>query len=148
MTVQTAKNSIKSLSGHRWFKSTAKVGLLFPVGVGSRDYVRRHITIDWGKYVKPPAKQSPRSRIPHSFLLHFHHLRNATLQQLQHIFRLVTFLFLLQMKLPLNSSPIYWKRAAMLGDIAKADKVYIACGYTDMRRSIDGLVAIVQENCH
>ena len=33
----------------------------------------------------------------------------------------------------------------MLGDIAKANRVYIACGYTDMRRSIDGLAAIVQE---
>ena len=33
----------------------------------------------------------------------------------------------------------------MLGDIAKADRVYIACGYTDMRRSLDGLAAIVQE---
>jgi transposase len=34
----------------------------------------------------------------------------------------------------------------MLGDFTKAAKVYIACGYTDMRKSIDGLAAIVQQN--
>lgn len=34
----------------------------------------------------------------------------------------------------------------MLGDISKADHVYIVCGYTDMRKSIDGLAAIVQQN--
>jgi transposase len=34
----------------------------------------------------------------------------------------------------------------MLGDISKAEKIYIACGYTDMRKSIDGLIAIVQQN--
>ena len=33
----------------------------------------------------------------------------------------------------------------MLGDITRADKVYIACGYTDMRKSIDGLTATVQQ---
>lgn len=33
----------------------------------------------------------------------------------------------------------------MLGDISKADSIYIACGYTDMRKSIDGLAIIVQE---
>ena len=33
----------------------------------------------------------------------------------------------------------------MLGDISVADEIYIVCGYTDMRRSIDGLCAIVQE---
>lgn len=33
----------------------------------------------------------------------------------------------------------------MLGDISIAENIYIACGYTDMRKSIDGLAAIVQE---
>ena len=36
----------------------------------------------------------------------------------------------------------------MLGDISKAEHIYIACGYTDMRKSIDGLSAIVQNNFH
>ena len=34
----------------------------------------------------------------------------------------------------------------MLGDISKAENIYIACGYTDMRKAIDGLAAIVKEN--
>ena len=33
----------------------------------------------------------------------------------------------------------------MLGDITAADSIYIVCGYTDMRKSIDGLCAIVQD---
>lgn len=33
----------------------------------------------------------------------------------------------------------------MLGDITVAEQIYIACGYTDMRKSIDGLAALVQE---
>ena len=32
----------------------------------------------------------------------------------------------------------------MLSDFAGADRVYIACGYTDLRRGIDGLASIVQ----
>lgn len=32
----------------------------------------------------------------------------------------------------------------MLGDISVAKDIYIACGYTDMRKSIDGLAAMVQ----
>ena len=36
----------------------------------------------------------------------------------------------------------------MLGDITIAKEIYIACGYTDMRKSIDGLAALVQERFH
>ncbi len=42
-----------------------------------------------------------------------------------------------------------WHGAAaaevMLSDFTGADKVYIACGYTDLRRGIDGLASMVQE---
>ena len=34
----------------------------------------------------------------------------------------------------------------MIGDISKAEHIYIAVGYTDMRKQIDGLSAIVQHN--
>lgn len=33
----------------------------------------------------------------------------------------------------------------MLSDFNGAEKVYIACGYTDLRRGIDGLASIVQQ---
>lgn len=33
----------------------------------------------------------------------------------------------------------------MLNDFTGADKVYIACGYTDLRKGIDGLASIVQQ---
>lgn len=36
----------------------------------------------------------------------------------------------------------------MLSDFTGADKVYIACGYTDLRRGIDGLAAMVQKQFH
>jgi len=33
----------------------------------------------------------------------------------------------------------------MLGDLSRCENIYIACGYTDMRKSIDGLSATVSE---
>ena len=33
----------------------------------------------------------------------------------------------------------------MLGDITVAKEIYLACGYTDMRKSIDGLAAVIQQ---
>ena len=33
----------------------------------------------------------------------------------------------------------------MLSDFTGAEKVYIACGYTDLRRGIDGLASMVQQ---
>lgn len=32
----------------------------------------------------------------------------------------------------------------MIGDISRAGKIYLACGYTDMRKSIDGLSVLVK----
>lgn len=34
----------------------------------------------------------------------------------------------------------------MLGDIGGAENIYLACGNTDIKKSIDGLSAIVQQN--
>ena len=36
----------------------------------------------------------------------------------------------------------------MLNDFKGADKVYIACGYTDLRKGIDGLAALIQRQFH
>ena len=35
--------------------------------------------------------------------------------------------------------------AIMLADISNVDAIYIVCGRTDMRKSIDGLCAIIQD---
>jgi transposase len=34
----------------------------------------------------------------------------------------------------------------MLGDISKAERIFIACGYTDLRRGIDGLAAQIKQS--
>ncbi len=36
----------------------------------------------------------------------------------------------------------------MIGDITVADEIYIVCGYTDMRKSIDGLCTVVEDKLH
>ena len=36
----------------------------------------------------------------------------------------------------------------MIGDITTAGEIYIVTGYTDMRKSIDGLCAIIQDEFH
>lgn len=36
----------------------------------------------------------------------------------------------------------------MLADFSIVDHIYIACGYTDMRKSIDGLAACVKQSFH
>ena len=33
----------------------------------------------------------------------------------------------------------------MLGDISRVEHIYLACGYTDLRRGIDGLAQLVQQ---
>lgn len=36
----------------------------------------------------------------------------------------------------------------MLGDISGLEKIYIVCGYTDMRKSIDGLCAVIEDQLY
>lgn len=36
----------------------------------------------------------------------------------------------------------------MLADVSAVDEIYLVCGYTDMRKSIDGLCAIVSDQLH
>lgn len=36
----------------------------------------------------------------------------------------------------------------MLADISMVDEIYVVCGYTDMRKSIDGLYAIIKNQIH
>lgn len=36
----------------------------------------------------------------------------------------------------------------MLGDITRANNIFVVTGYTDMRRSIDGLMSIVIDHLH
>ena len=33
----------------------------------------------------------------------------------------------------------------MLGDISRVENIYLVCGYTDLRKSIDGLCTVVEE---
>lgn len=34
----------------------------------------------------------------------------------------------------------------MLGDVSGLEKIYIVCGYTDMRKSIDGLCTVIEDH--
>lgn len=36
----------------------------------------------------------------------------------------------------------------MLGDLSLVTDLYVVCGYTDMRKSIDGLLGIVRDQMH
>lgn len=36
----------------------------------------------------------------------------------------------------------------MIGDVTVVSELYIVCGYTDMRKSIDGLCAIISDKLH
>ena len=44
-----------------------------------------------------------------------------------------------------SPAELFQEGAIMLADISNVDAIYIVCGRTDMRKSIDGLCAIIQE---
>ena len=45
----------------------------------------------------------------------------------------------------MSSLPNFWRRQSVLAENIAYRNVYIICGYTDMRKSINGLVAILTQ---
>lgn len=41
--------------------------------------------------------------------------------------------------------PVFHEEISVLADISRVDHIYIVCGYTDMRKSIDGLCTVIRD---
>ena len=54
-------------------------------------------------------------------------------------------IFVLRHDLRKRQSSRIFQAALMLGDISGLEKISIVCGYTDMRKSIDGLCAVIED---
>ena len=47
-----------------------------------------------------------------------------------------------------NCSDILWEQSAMLNDASGFRKIYLATGYTDLRRGMEGLANIIRFRFH
>ena len=98
------------------------------------------------------------------YQMHVFEVAWLTEEQISHFrsdFKVVANFFVQKRKNKVSSNNTKWNRssasgsnasncegAGMLGDITAADEIYIVTGRTDMRKSIDGLCAIVEDQLH
>ena len=98
------------------------------------------------------------------YQMHVFEVAWLTEEQISHFrsdFKVVANFFVQKRKNKVSSNNTKWDRssasgsnastcegAGMLGDITAADEIYIVTGRTDMRKSIDGLCAVVEDQLH
>ena len=98
------------------------------------------------------------------YQMHVFEVAWLTEEQISHFrsdFKVVANFFVQKRKNKVSSNNTKWDRSSasgsnasncegvgMLGDITAADEIYIVTGRTDMRKSIDGLCAIVEDQLH
>ena len=98
------------------------------------------------------------------YQMHVFEVAWLTEEQISHFrsdFKVVANFFVQKRKNKVSSNNTKWDRSSasgsnashcegvgMLGDITAADEIYIVTGRTDMRKSIDGLCAVVEDQLH
>ena len=130
------------VSGRKWSAAGAKAAYLYLIDASKMASRSKHITIGSKEFVK---RCVVRSNSMISFLFSpsasIVKIRISGFRSVMSRSRSLMIIMLTHLNACLELSD-----DRLIGDISLAEQIYIVCGYTDMRKSIDGLAAIVQQN--